>query len=59
MKPTSKPIDLDTTLQKVADMQCESDEFKRRDMFIEFLGGGGLGLIDETKHQQPQKRHLP
>jgi len=59
MKPTSKPIDLDTTLQKVSDMQHESDEFKRRDMFIGFLGSAGLGLIDETKHQQPQKRHLP
>jgi len=59
MKSTSKSIDLDTTLQKVADMQHEPDEMIKRDMFIDFLGSTGLGLIDESKHQQPKKRYLP
>jgi len=59
VKAKSKPIDIDTTLQKVADMQHEPDELIKRDMFIDFLGSAGLGLIDETKHQQPQKRYLP
>ena len=59
MKTKSKPNDLNVTLEKVADMQREPDEFKRRDMLVNFLGSSGLGLIDETKHKQPRKRYLP
>ena len=59
MKATSQPIDLDSTLEKVADIKCEPDDHKRRNMFIDFLGSTGLNLIDETKHQQPKKRYLP
>lgn len=59
MKNKSKPIELNETIEKVADMQRESDAFKRRDMFVEFLGSAGLNLIDESKHQQPKKRYLP
>ena len=52
-------MDLNATLEKIVDMQREKNEFKRRDMFIEFLGSSGLNLIDETKHKQPRKRYLP
>jgi len=57
MKP--KPIGVDEVLAKVADMKRETNGFKRRDMFVDFLGSAGLGLIDETKHVQPKKRYLP
>jgi len=59
MKTTSKPIDINVALQKVVDMQRESNELTKRDMFIDFFGSNGVGLIDETKHQQPKKRYLP
>ena len=59
MKTKSKPNDLNVTLEKVAKIQREPDAFIKRDMFVEFLGSTGLNLIDETKHQQPQKRYLP
>jgi len=59
VKVKSKPINPNVALEKVAEMQHEPDELIKRDMFVEFLGGAGLGLIDETKHQQPAKRYLP
>jgi len=59
MKSKSKPMDVDVALAKVSDMQHEPNELKRRDMFVDFLGSAGLGLIDESKHQQPKKRYLP
>jgi len=59
MKTKSKPVDLNVTLEKVAKIQQERNEFKRRDMFVNFLGSDGLNLIDESKHQQPRKRYLP
>ena len=59
VKTKSKPIGVDVALAKVEEMQREPDAFKRRDMFVEFLGGAGLKLIDESKHQQPKKRYLP
>ena len=59
MKIKSKPVDLNVTLEKVAKIQREPDAFKRRDMFVNFLGSDGLNLIDESKHQQPRKRYLP
>mgnify|MGYP000426774581 CR=1 FL=1 len=59
MKPSSKPNDIDLIFEKVADMKRETNEFKKRDMFVDFLGSGALNLIDETKHQQPRKRYLP
>ena len=58
MKTTSKQNDLNSTLEKIADMQREKNEFKKRDMLVDFFGSNGLGLIDETKHQQ-SKRYLP
>jgi len=59
VKVKVKPITPNAALEKIVDMQHEPDEMIKRDMFIGFLGSAGLGLIDETKHQQPQKRHLP
>jgi len=59
MKPSSKPNDIDLIFEKVADMKRETNEFKKRDMLVNFLGSTGLGLIDESKHQQPKKRYLP
>jgi len=59
METKQKQIDLDSILEKVAEIQVENDEFQKRDMFVELLGFSGLGLIDETKHQQPAKRYLP
>ena len=59
LKTKSKPNDLRSTLGKVAEIQRERNGFKRRDMFVNFLGSNGLNLIDESKHQQPKKRYLP
>ncbi len=59
MKTASRPNDLNTIIEKVVDIQRQTDAFKKRDMLVDFFGSNGLNLIDESKHQQPKKRYLP
>jgi len=54
--PSNKLISITS---KVAEIQNESNEVIKRDMFVQLLGSEGLNLIDEDKHQQAAKRHLP
>ena len=59
MKTASRPNDLNTIIDKVVDIQRQTNAFKKRDMFVQLLGITGLNLIDESRHQQPKKRYLP
>ena len=54
--PSNKLISITS---KVAEIQNESNEVIKREMFVQLLGSEGLNLIDEDKHQQAAKRHLP
>ena len=59
MKTSSKPMDLNVTLEKVADMRRESDAFKRRDMLVDFFGSNGVGLIDLHQNPRLSEIHIP
>jgi len=57
--PSNKLISITSKVAEIQNESNESNEFMKRDMFVQFLGSEGLNLIDEDKHQQLTKRHLP